>query len=682
MKKLLFTTMLLVFAMVGFGQTATDGDYRSVASGNWTNVATWQVRIDGNWVAASVAPTSANNVYLQTGHVVTIDAENVYCKDLHWGYTGSTYGAVELGLNVINISGKVRVYSMIGPAETSLGSDGTFYSGQTSSNTLSGTQFVSSQTAGYIKFVGGSRTITEYDSWKSSGTVCYGVFALDDGATGTLEGGMKFRGLTIESGTVNCDNVSLAIGASAGTGDITIKNGAKLISSRADQVLTASSTRLLGTLTIESGAVLELTNANPEINCTNFVNNGEVIYSGNAENFAIPVLAGGNELTSYNNLTINTTAASAKLPAEKNISVAGTLTLQSGNLEIPSTASLTLTNGDNAIVGGSNTSYIKTLVNGADFGTLKVVALSTQKAFPIGSATNYLPVTLSPESASNFSLNVFTGATTDATVNGTAFTATQKNDIVDAIWNINRTSGTGNCDVTFAWDDALEGSNFSGTGLGVSNFSSGTFGAFGGTVNATTNTATVSSATLGQFLVGKSSVLPVTLISFTAKTDNGNIALAWKSTSEVNLSHYIVQRSTNGVDFENLTTVEANNKPGIFDYTFVDKTASFGASYYQLISVDIDGKTQKSELKSASLGASAANVIAYPNPTINQLNISGLVSGDVIKMFNTSGQLLTSKNAIQNQVNVLDMSDVKAGLYILSIENSGKISSNHRIIKQ
>ena len=51
-------------------------------------------------------------------------------------------------------------------------------------------------------------------------------------------------------------------------------------------------------------------------------------------------------------------------------------------------------------------------------------------------------------------------------------------------------------------------------------------------------------------------------------------------------------------------------------------------------------------------------------------------------MFNTSGQLLTSKNAIQNQVNVLDMSDVKAGLYILSIENSGKISSNHRIIKQ
>jgi hypothetical protein len=166
------------------------------------------------------------------------------------------------------------------------------------------------------------------------------------------------------------------------------------------------------------------------------------------------------------------------------------------------------------------------------------------------------------------------------------------------------------------------------------------------------------------------------------KTDNGNIALTWKSTSEVNLSHYIVQRSTNGVDFENLTTVEANNKPGIFEYTFVDKTASFGASYYQLISVDIDGKTQKSELKSASLGVSAIGITAYPNPVVNQLNISGLVSGDVIKVFNTSGQLIASQNSNSGQLSIIDLSSVKPGIYMLSVENSGKISSTHKVVKQ
>jgi hypothetical protein len=383
--------------------------------------------------------------------------------------------------------------------------------------------------------------------------------------------------------------------------------------------------------------------------------------------------------TALGDVTFNAAATT-----NKDVTINGELTLNH--------AKLTVRNGDNLTMGATatfngafgNDAYIVTAADNSTgtVGTLSVSSITSPVALPIGSATNYLPVILSPESASNFSLNVFTGATADAIVNGTAFTATQKNDIVDAIWNINRTSGTGNCDVTFAWDDALEGSNFSGTGLGVSNYSSGAFGAFGGTVNATTNTATVSSATLGQFLVGKSSVLPVTLISFTVKTDNGNIALTWKSTSEVNLSHYIVQRSTNGVDFENLTTVEANNKPGIFEYTFVDKTASFGASYYQLISVDIDGKTQKSELISASLGASAIGITAYPNPVVNQLNISGLVSGDVIKVFNTSGQLIASQNSNSGQLSIIDLSSVKPGIYMLSVENSGKISSTHKVVKQ
>lgn len=681
MKKLLFTTMMMVFALASFGQTPTDGDYRSVASGNWTDIAIWQVRLADNWIPATVAPASTNNVYLQTGHNVVIDAANVHCNDLHWGYTGSTYGAVELGLNVINISGKVRVYSMTGAAETALGGDGTFYTGQTNSNTLSGTQFISSNTSGYIKFVGASRTITEFDSWKSSGTVCYGVFALDNGATGVLKGGMKFRGLTIESGTIDCDNASLAIGSSEANGDITIKSGAKLISSRADQVLTASSTRILRTLTIEAGGVLELTNANPQINCQSFVNNGEVIYSGDAENLVIPGLINGVDLTSYNDLTINS-AVAVKLPLAKSVTVAGTLSLQSGNLEIPSTSSLTLANGDNAVVGGSGTSYIKTLVDGANSGTLKVTGLSTSKSFPIGSATNYLPVTLSPTEASDFSINVFEGITTDATPNGTAFTAGQKSDAVDAIWNINRTSGTGNTDLTFAWSDALEGATFSGSGLGVATYNGGAYGSFSGTASEVTNMASVSSTTLGQFLVGKSSVLPVTLISFTAKASNNNVALAWKSTSESNLSHYIVQRSINGVDFTDLTTVTANNTAGVFNYAFLDKTPGFGSNYYQLVSVDTDGKTQTSELRSVTLGANVASVTAYPNPTINQLNVSGLVAGDIIKLFNTSGQLIANQSTVNNQVSTLDMSNVKPGLYILSIENSGKVSSSHRIVKQ
>lgn len=49
------------------------GDYRSAASGNWGDAATWQVFDGTQWVAASTPPTSANGVItVRNGHTVTI----------------------------------------------------------------------------------------------------------------------------------------------------------------------------------------------------------------------------------------------------------------------------------------------------------------------------------------------------------------------------------------------------------------------------------------------------------------------------------------------------------------------------------------------------------------------------------------------------------------------------------
>lgn len=411
--------------------------------------------------------------------------------------------------------------------------------------------------------------------------------------------------------------------------------------------------------------------------------NGTLSY-GSGTNFIFDA-ATSSPFPLSNSSNLGDVTFNASATTNMDVTVNGKLTLNN--------AKLTIRNGDNFTMGSaatfngtfSNTAYVATEANTSTgvTGVLNVSALaSTALAVPVGTTLNYAPVTLTPTDNSNFSINVFQGATTDATPNGTAFTAGQKSDAVDAIWNINRTSGTGNTDITLAWNDALEGANFSGVGLGVATYNSGSYGAFSGTASEVTNMASLSTATFGQFLVGKPSVLPVTLINFTAKATNNNVALAWQSTSEVSLSHYIVQRSANGIDFTDLTTVKANNTAGVFNYAFLDKNPSFGSNYYQLVSVDTDGKTQKSELKAVTLGANVASITAYPNPTVNQLNISGLIAGDVIKLFNTSGQLIANQNSANGSVSVLDMSTVKSGLYILSIENSGKVSSSHRIVKQ
>jgi hypothetical protein len=51
------------------------GDYRTTGSGDWNNASTWE-RFDGsNWLAATVAPTTADNIItVVNGHTVTINA--------------------------------------------------------------------------------------------------------------------------------------------------------------------------------------------------------------------------------------------------------------------------------------------------------------------------------------------------------------------------------------------------------------------------------------------------------------------------------------------------------------------------------------------------------------------------------------------------------------------------------
>ena len=121
------------------------------------------------------------------------------------------------------------------------------------------------------------------------------------------------------------------------------------------------------------------------------------------------------------------------------------------------------------------------IISGADisgtFGTTKYIAtdyvtatgvqsivqfdgISSMKTIPIGTVNYYLPITITPTSAADFAVAVFQGITTNGLVNGTPFTATQRLRVVNAAWNVNRLSGTGDANLQLGWDDALEGTTF------------------------------------------------------------------------------------------------------------------------------------------------------------------------------------------------------------------------------
>jgi len=605
MKKLLFILIMLSGIGDVFGQIATDGDYRTASSGNWTTPATWEVRNGGVWSPALVEPTANNNVYLQTGHSVIIDNSNVYCKDLHFGYKGSVYGSVQLGVNKLNVNGKVRVYAITNSPVTGI-DDGLFYTDQTSSTATNASMFVSSNTSGVLKFVGESRTITNVGEWNSNGTVCYGEFALNANAIGTLEVGMKFRGLTISSGKViNLDR--FAIGSTSGSGDFVLKNGAtvqfernglaSLMASNFSNPINPS-----GKLEIEEGGTLIFKSAMPAFNFSTYINNGTVVYSGQLQTLLKTGVSTNPaaSLNSYHKLEISAIDG-VEIPANSNITISDQLTLTSGKLVIPETSTLELITGNTEVIGGNTSNYIQTLTNGGTSGILKVTGLSSSKTFPIGTSSKYTPVTLSPTVTSNFTLHVFEGITEDATPNGTSVDATTKTNLVNAVWNINRVAGSGDCTVTLGWQNDLEGVNFTSltnAEIGISVFKNGSYSAYAGSGDNIQNTATAVLSEFGPLSVGKIGALPVQLISFDLHTKGNKVNINWSTASEQNSAVFIVERSADGKNFEAIATVNAagNTNEKQF-YSYEDNKPIAGTGYYRLVQYDKDGKYKLYDIK-------------------------------------------------------------------------------------
>jgi hypothetical protein len=209
--------------------------------------------------------------------------------------------------------------------------------------------------------------------------------------------------------------------------------------------------------------------------------------------------------SALNNLTIENTAG---VTLGTSTTINGTLTLTKGKLTLPASATLGIASG-NAIVGGSSTNYIV-----ADpSSVVRMDAIASERLLPIGNATKYLPITITPASTESLNISVFEGITDSGTFTGTAFTVAQKTSVVDAVWNISLADGSAatNSTVKVEWPALLEGADYTSAAaadLGlISNSGTGGWNSPTGSVDKTNRSATATVTSFGSFSVGRAAML-------------------------------------------------------------------------------------------------------------------------------------------------------------------------------
>ena len=131
----------------------------------------------------------------------------------------------------------------------------------------------------------------------------------------------------------------------------------------------------------------------------------------------------------------------------------------------------------------------------------------------------------------------------------------------------------------------------------------------------------LSSSMTSSFIV--SGPLPLHLKSFKGKENAGSVELSWVTDNEVNTSHFIVQRSLDGVNFMDVGKVNAKGNTGSTNtYSFTEPSGNLDRVFYRLSMIDIDNRNTFSDVVSLSI-ASAKSFIISPNPSNGVFQIEG-----------------------------------------------------------
>jgi FG-GAP repeat/Secretion system C-terminal sorting domain len=185
--------------------------------------------------------------------------------------------------------------------------------------------------------------------------------------------------------------------------------------------------------------------------------------------------------------------------------------------------------------------------------------------------------------------------------------------------------------------------------------------------------------------------LPVTLTTFEGKEKNNAINLHWQTNDEVNVNHYEVERSVDGINFSTLGLVFSWDNSRNNDYYFPDRNIVRGTSYYRLKIVDKDQTFTYSKTITFRHDAAITSMVSvYPNPAKEGIRvmIAGYEKGVYsIEIRNMAGQLRVSRSMKVNDgqhVEYIERTpDIIPGVYLLSVydKNNKRISINKVIVQ-
>jgi hypothetical protein len=186
-------------------------------------------------------------------------------------------------------------------------------------------------------------------------------------------------------------------------------------------------------------------------------------------------------------------------------------------------------------------------------------------------------------------------------------------------------------------------------------------------------------------------VLPIDLVSFYGESRGEVNYIEWITSSAKNIDYYILESSSDGVNFDKVSQVQALKNSNLSQkvYQTYDSQPYNELTYYRLRQLNSGGVSELSHIISV-LGPDFYETIhnLYPNPTNSDLNFDFYSKANnslKIQLLGYAGDVVYEIKYVLEEGNntfVVPMNVLSKGVYILKVvsEKSGK-TTHHKIIK-
>ena len=390
------------------------------------------------------------------------------------------------------------------------------------------------------------------------------------------------------------------------------------------------------------------------------IGTGTLFFNGTATQ----TFSGAQLFKTFNLVTNNTTG----ITLNNDLSVSGAHTFTAGVVTTSATPNYLMYEAGSSYSGDGDSKHVKGWVRKT--GT-------TAFTFPLGNGTVERTIGTSSLSGASVFNAQYAGATTNTTNIASPLVTVDRYEY----WVVNKVSG-GTAKIDMNWNNSkITMPPYTLADIRVANYITGNWTQVGGTATGNvTTTGNISSnalASFGSFVLGSVSLaLPVNLVQFSAYKNNENAVVNWTTTDEINVSHYEIQRSDDGLQFYVAGNVAANNLAVLQQYSFTDPKLLNEVTYYRLRSVDLDGSFKLSKIVTVRNSDAADKYMAIANPARSSIYVTTKnISGVFEYRINTLG----GQTVQQGLLNIatagtarIDLSPaVQNGLYILQVQKNG-----------